>query len=167
MSLDTHFEFSLATFMSPVPDPARNIRTSPLYTHLIVDVLSILPNSLPWFVLVLLWRNWQLYLDLRPLQLRIETLKCACLPRTVVGIITNLAPQIIGYNLDLNVTGFTSAMIALISADSWPDLISETTPIDRHTRMKKYDSNCTSRKNWFDLAGIHCTLSEPEPLNDF
>jgi hypothetical protein len=33
--------------------------------------------------------------------------------------------------------------------------------------MQKYDSNCTSRTNWFDLAGIHCSLSEPEPLNTF
>jgi len=33
--------------------------------------------------------------------------------------------------------------------------------------MQKYDSNCTSRTNWFDLAGTHCTLSEPEPLNVF
>ena len=33
--------------------------------------------------------------------------------------------------------------------------------------MQKYDSNCTSRTNWFDLAGSHCTLSEPEPLNAF
>jgi hypothetical protein len=33
--------------------------------------------------------------------------------------------------------------------------------------MQKYDSNCTSRTNWVDLAGIHCTLSEPEPLNAF
>jgi hypothetical protein len=48
-----------------------------------------------------------------------------------------------------------------------PDLISEITPIDHHIRMQKYDSNCTSRTNWFDLAGTHCTLSEPEPLNTF
>ena len=33
--------------------------------------------------------------------------------------------------------------------------------------MQKYDSNCTTRTNWFDLAGTHCTLSEPEPLNAF
>jgi hypothetical protein len=33
--------------------------------------------------------------------------------------------------------------------------------------MQKYDSNCTSRTNWFDLAGIPCILSEPEPLNAF
>jgi hypothetical protein len=33
--------------------------------------------------------------------------------------------------------------------------------------MQKYNSNCTSRTNWFDLAGTHCTLSEPEPLNAF
>jgi hypothetical protein len=33
--------------------------------------------------------------------------------------------------------------------------------------MRRYDSNCTSRTNWFDLAGTHCALSEPEPLNAF
>jgi hypothetical protein len=33
--------------------------------------------------------------------------------------------------------------------------------------MQKYDSNCTSRTNWFDLAGTRCSLSEPEPLNAF
>jgi hypothetical protein len=33
--------------------------------------------------------------------------------------------------------------------------------------MREYDSNCTSRTNWFDLARTHCTLSGPEPLNGF
>jgi len=33
--------------------------------------------------------------------------------------------------------------------------------------MREYDSNCTSRTNWFDLAGTCCTLSEPERLNPF
>jgi len=33
--------------------------------------------------------------------------------------------------------------------------------------MQKYDSNCTSRTNWFDLAGIFCPVFEPEPLNAF
>jgi hypothetical protein len=46
LSLDTHFEFSLATSTSPAPDPARYIRTSPLYMHLIADVLSTLSDSL-------------------------------------------------------------------------------------------------------------------------
>jgi hypothetical protein len=58
-------------------------------------------------------------------------------------------------------------MIASISADSLPDLISETTPTDHHIPMREYDSNCTSRTNWFDFAGTHCTLSKPEPLNTF
>jgi hypothetical protein len=44
-------------------------------------------------------------------------------------------------------------------------MISAITLIDRHTRMQQYDSNCTSRTNWFDLAGTPYTLSEPEPLN--
>jgi len=33
--------------------------------------------------------------------------------------------------------------------------------------MQQYDSNCTSRTNWFDLAGTHCSLSEHEPYNAF
>jgi hypothetical protein len=33
--------------------------------------------------------------------------------------------------------------------------------------MQKYDSNWTSRTNWFDLAGISCLVFEPEPLNAF
>jgi len=58
-------------------------------------------------------------------------------------------------------------MIASTSADSLQDLISDIITIDHHIWMQNYDSNCTSRTNWFDLAGIHCTLSEPEPLNAF
>jgi hypothetical protein len=85
----------------------------------------------------------------------------------VVGIVTNLAPLLVGYIEDPNVIGFIFATIASRAADSLPDLISETTPIAHHTRMQMYDSNCTSRTNWFDLAGTHCTLSEPEPLDTF
>jgi len=48
-----------------------------------------------------------------------------------------------------------------------PDLISASTHIDHHIRMQKYDSNCTSRTNWFDLAGTPCLVFEPEPLNAF
>jgi len=33
--------------------------------------------------------------------------------------------------------------------------------------MEKYESNCTSRTNWFDLAGTPCLVFEPEPLNAF
>jgi len=33
--------------------------------------------------------------------------------------------------------------------------------------MRDYDSHCTSRTNWFDLAGTHCSLSNPEPWNSF
>jgi hypothetical protein len=33
--------------------------------------------------------------------------------------------------------------------------------------MPEYDSQCTTRTNWFHFAGTHCTLSEPEPLNGF
>jgi len=50
LSLDTHFEFSPISSLSPAPHPARYMRTSPRYTHLIADVLSTLPDSLPWFV---------------------------------------------------------------------------------------------------------------------
>jgi hypothetical protein len=31
--------------------------------------------------------------------------------------------------------------------------------------MLQYDSQCTSRLNWFCLAGVYCTISAPEPLN--
>jgi hypothetical protein len=50
---------------------------------------------------------------------------------------------------------------------NFPDLISISTLIDHHTRMHQYDSNCTSRNNWFDLAGTTCLVFEPEPLNSF
>jgi len=33
--------------------------------------------------------------------------------------------------------------------------------------MHKYDSNCISRTNWFDLAGTPCLVFEPHPLNAF
>jgi hypothetical protein len=33
--------------------------------------------------------------------------------------------------------------------------------------MQNSDSNCTSRTNWFDLAGIPCLVVEPELLNAF
>jgi hypothetical protein len=39
--------------------------------------------------------------------------------------------------------------------------------MDHHIRMQKYDSNCTSRTNCFDLAGTHRTLSKQEPPNAF
>jgi len=59
------------------------------------------------------------------------------------------------------------ATIASTTADSVLDLISTIFPIDHHIRKQKYDTNSTSRTNWFHLAGIHCTLSEPEPLDAF
>jgi len=48
-----------------------------------------------------------------------------------------------------------------------PDLISINTHIDPQIRVRAYDSNYTSRKNWFDLPGIPCWISEPKPLNGF
>jgi hypothetical protein len=33
--------------------------------------------------------------------------------------------------------------------------------------MLEYDSQCTSRTNWFHEAGTHCTNSEPGPGNTF
>jgi len=33
--------------------------------------------------------------------------------------------------------------------------------------MHQYNSKCTSRTNWFDLAGIPCLVFEPESLNAF
>jgi hypothetical protein len=46
-------------------------------------------------------------------------------------------------------------------------LISADTLIDHDIRLREYDSNCTSRTNWFDLAGTPCFVFEPEPLNAF
>jgi len=60
-----------------------------------------------------------------------------------------------------------SVTIAFTSFHDLPDLISENLFIDAHIRMREYDSNCTSRTNWFDLDGTHRSLSEPEPLNAF
>jgi hypothetical protein len=57
------------------------------------------------------------------------------------------------------------AMIASTNYDDLPDLISLNILTDRHIRMHQYDSNCTSRTNWFDLAGTPCLIFEPEPLN--
>jgi hypothetical protein len=48
-----------------------------------------------------------------------------------------------------------------------PDLISVSTHIDHNIRMQMYDSNCTSRMNWFDLAGTPCLAFKPKPLNTF
>jgi hypothetical protein len=59
------------------------------------------------------------------------------------------------------------AMIALTSYSDLPDLISVNTHTDHHILMQKYDSNCTSRTNWFDLAGTPSIVFEPEPLNAF
>jgi hypothetical protein len=69
--------------------------------------------------------------------------------------------------LGLSDIGLTFATIASIIAVSLPDMIFAPTLIDHYTRMQKYDSNCTSQTNWFDLAGVSCTLSEPEPMNPF
>jgi hypothetical protein len=33
--------------------------------------------------------------------------------------------------------------------------------------MQKYDSNCTSLTNLFDLSGIPCMVFEPKPFNAF
>ena len=57
--------------------------------------------------------------------------------------------------------------IALMSYDDLPDLISINTHIDPHIQMQKYDSDCTSQTNWFNLAGTCSSLSEPEHLNAF
>jgi len=48
-----------------------------------------------------------------------------------------------------------------------PDVISPNIRTDPYNRMQEYNSNCTSRTNWFDLARTHSSLSEPEPLNAF
>jgi len=59
------------------------------------------------------------------------------------------------------------APIASMSYFDLPDLISASTHIDHYTWTQKYDSNCTSRTNWFDLAGTPCLVFEPEPKNAF
>lgn len=33
--------------------------------------------------------------------------------------------------------------------------------------MQQSDGNCTSRKNWVDLAGTSCTVFETKPLTSF
>ena len=57
--------------------------------------------------------------------------------------------------------------IASTNNNDLPDLISVATVISPHTWMHQYDSNCTSRTNWFDLPGIPCLVFGPEPLNAF
>jgi len=59
------------------------------------------------------------------------------------------------------------AIIALTSYSDLPDLISIGTHTNPHIRMREYNSHCTFRTNWFDLAGTYCFLSKPEPLNAF
>jgi hypothetical protein len=39
--------------------------------------------------------------------------------------------------------------------------------MDHYISMHQYDSNCTSRTNWSDLAGTSCLGFEPESLNAF
>jgi hypothetical protein len=56
-------------------------------------------------------------------------------------------------------------MITSTIYDDLPDSLCVSTLTDHHIRMHQYDSNCTSRTNWFDLAGISCLVPEPEPLN--
>jgi len=59
------------------------------------------------------------------------------------------------------------AKIILTSFSNLLDVISLNTRIVHHIRMQKYDSNCTSRSNWFHHAGIFCLVLEPTPLNTF
>jgi len=79
----------------------------------------------------------------------------------------NLALSPAGYTSDRTFGRFTSAMIASTTFHELPDLISANTHIDPYIRMREYDSTCTSRTNWFDLARICCALSRHEPLNPF
>jgi len=73
----------------------------------------------------------------------------------------------IGYTMDRTTSGFTFATIALTSFHDLPDLISTNTHTDPDSWMREYDSNCTSRTNWFHLARTHCSLSEPEHRDAF
>ena len=59
------------------------------------------------------------------------------------------------------------ATIASTKYYDLPDLISVSTLTDHHIRMHQYDSECTSRTNWFDLAGTPWLVFEPEQLNAF
>jgi hypothetical protein len=55
--------------------------------------------------------------------------------------------------------------IATKNYDDLPDLVSVSKLTYHNIRMHRYDSNCTSQMNWFDLAGTTCLVFEPEPLN--
>jgi len=63
--------------------------------------------------------------------------------------------------------GFTCTRIASMNSLNFPNLISISTLTDHHIWRQKYDSYCTSRTNWFDLAGICCLVFEQKPLNPF
>jgi len=58
-------------------------------------------------------------------------------------------------------------MIASTNYYNSPDIISFSTLTDHHIGMHKYNSNCTSLTNWFDLARTPCSLSERKPWNAF
>jgi len=60
-----------------------------------------------------------------------------------------------------------SVMIAPTSSFNLPDVISISTLTEHHIRMPEYDTNCTSRMNWFDIARTPCLVFEPEPLSAF
>jgi len=57
------------------------------------------------------------------------------------------------------------ATIVFTSYSDLLDLISVSTRIDHHISMQKYDRECTSGTNWFDLVGTPSLVFESEPLN--
>jgi len=100
-------------------------------------------------------------------QLRSYEITCAYTLRTAVSTVTNLVLLPVGYIWDPIGSGFMFAMMVLTSYHDLQEFISANTHINRHIWMQKYDSNCTSSTNWFHLAGTHCYLSKPEPVNAF
>ena len=147
--------------------PRQLHQNKSLTQYLILNVLSTVFNSLFWSCLVLLWSHWQLYLDLLPVWPWLCKFGCACTLRTAVSTVMNFALLPAGYNSDSTIGGFTFMKIALSSYHDLPDLLSADTLIDLHTQMRDYVSNYTSRTYWFVLAGTHCSLAEPAPLNLF
>jgi hypothetical protein len=59
------------------------------------------------------------------------------------------------------------AVTALISYFDLLDLVSISTRIHHHIPRLLNNRRCTSRPNWFDLAGTASLLFEPESLNTF
>jgi len=97
----------------------------------------------------------------------VPDIECACIPQGGVSIVPNLALFLVGFISHQIIVGYTFATSASTTCNDLPDSISTNILTDPHIRMHKYHSKCTSRTNWFDLAGTPCLVFEPEPLNTF